>query len=75
MCLCNTAPATICPTKNLVLNLKVITIKYDPRITPIQAIQAKDWRAMVAQDKYLEEVFEQPPLTAYSGRIIKRYAY
>ena len=43
----------------------VFALKYDPRLPPIQSIQAKHWRSMVAQDPYLSEVFNQPPLTAY----------
>ena len=31
----------------------VFSIKYDPRMPSIQNIQAKHWRAMVAQNKYL----------------------
>ena len=43
----------------------VFAVTYDPRLPPIQSIQAKHWRAMVNQDPYLAEVFTQPPLTAY----------
>ena len=43
----------------------VFVIKYDPRMPPIQNIQAKHWRAMAAQDQHLAEVFKQPPLIAY----------
>ena len=39
--------------------------KYDPRLPPIETIQAKHWRSMVGQNKYLSEVFTKPPLTAY----------
>ena len=40
-------------------------MKYVPRLPSIQQLQAKHWRAMIAQDKYLSEVFVEPPLTAY----------
>ena len=43
----------------------LIAMTYDPRLPPVQAIQAKHWRSMVSQDPYLDEVFSQPPLTAY----------
>ena len=43
----------------------VFSIKYDPRMPSIQNIQAKHWRAMVAQNKYLSEVFQKPPLVAF----------
>ena len=43
----------------------VFALTYDPRLPPIQSIQAKHWRAMVNLDPYLAEVFSQPPLTAY----------
>ena len=43
----------------------VFALKYDPRLPPVQQIQAKHWRAMVAQNQYLAEVFKQPPLVAY----------
>ena len=43
----------------------VFALTYDPRLPPIQSIQAKHWRSMVSQDPYLSEVFSQPPLTAY----------
>ena len=43
----------------------VFALTYDPRLPPIQSIQAKHWRSMVSQDPYLSEVFAQPPLTAF----------
>ena len=51
--------------KNTTQNRPVFAIKYDPRLPPLQKIQAKHWRAMIGQDKYLSDVFKQPPLTAY----------
>ena len=51
--------------KNQANKRPVFALKYDPRLPPIQSIQAKHWRSMVAQDPYLSEVFSQPPLTAY----------
>ena len=43
----------------------VFAITYDPRLPAIPNLQAKHWRAMVAQDSYLAEVFREPPLTAF----------
>ena len=43
----------------------VFAVTYDPRLPAIQSIQAKHWRSMVGQDPYLNEVFMQPPLTAF----------
>ena len=43
----------------------VFAAKYDPRLPSIQKVQAKHWRAMITQNKYLAEVFVEPPLTAY----------
>ena len=43
----------------------VFVLKYDPRMPPIQSIQAKHWRAMTAQDQHLANVFQQPPIIAY----------
>ena len=43
----------------------VFALTYDPRLPPIQTIQAKHWRSMVHQDPYLAEVYQQPPLTAF----------
>ena len=43
----------------------VFVVKYDPRLPPIETIQAKHWRSMTGQNKYLKEVFKEPPMTAY----------
>ena len=43
----------------------VFVLKYDPRLPPVQSIQAKHWRSMTAQDCHLKEVFSEPPMTAY----------
>ena len=43
----------------------VFAVTFDPRLPAIPNCQAKHWRAMVAQDIYLAEVFPQPPLTAF----------
>jgi hypothetical protein len=43
----------------------VFAIKYDPRLPSIGSIQAKHWRSMVAQNKYMAECFPEPPLTAF----------
>ena len=39
--------------------------KYDPKMSPVQNIQAKHWRAMISQDQHIAEVFKQPHLIAY----------
>ena len=46
-------------------NRPIFVVKYDPRLPSIQQIQSKHWRAMISQDKYLAEVFQEAPLTAY----------
>ena len=46
-------------------NRPIFAVKYDPRLPSISNVQAKHWRAMVSQNKYLAEVFVEPPLTAY----------
>ena len=38
---------------------------FDPRLPDIQKIQMKHWRSMKDQDPYLQEVFPEPPLTAF----------
>ena len=43
----------------------VLAVTYDPRLPSITNIQAKHWRSMTSQDKYLAEVFKEPPMTAY----------
>ena len=43
----------------------IFITKYDPRLPSVQSIQLKHWRSMIKQNKYLEEVFKEPPLTAY----------
>jgi hypothetical protein len=43
----------------------VFAVRYDPRLPSIQKIEMKHWRSMTHQNKYLSEVFKQPPLTAY----------
>ena len=43
----------------------IFALKYDPRLPSIPAIHAKHWRAMVSQDKYLNDVFPEPPLVAF----------
>jgi hypothetical protein len=52
-------------SKNKAKNRPIFAVTYDPRLPPIQNIQAKHWRSMVSQDSYLAEVFKQPPLTAF----------
>ena len=61
-------------TKNTVRNRPVFCLKYDPRLPAIQTIQARHWRSMKYQDKYMEEVFKEPPLTAFKKtKKYKRY--
>ena len=43
----------------------IFATKYDPRMPLIQNIQNKHWRSMVKTDKYLSEVFKQPPITVF----------
>ena len=44
----------------------VFVVRYDPRLPKIPTIVNKHWRSMVSQDSYLKEVFEEPPLVAYT---------
>ena len=46
-------------------NRPVFVVSYDPRLPDIPNIVTKHWRAMVTQDNYLQEAFEEPPLVAY----------
>ena len=43
----------------------VFAVKFDPRLPPMQASQAKHWRSTLARDPHLKEVFPQPPLTGF----------
>ena len=43
----------------------VFVMTYDPRLPPIRSIQAKHWRSMTSNNRYLSEVFKRPPLIAY----------
>ena len=43
----------------------IFALHFDPRLPPIQNMQAKHWRSMTSQNKYLAEVFPRPPLTAF----------
>ena len=47
------------------LRRPVFAVSWDPRLPSINVVQQKHWRAMVALDPYLKEVFPQPPLVAY----------
>ena len=44
-------------------NRPIFITKYDPRLPTINKLTSKHWRSMVKQDKYLEEVFDEPPLS------------
>ena len=46
-------------------NRPVFALKFDPRLPAVANIQAKHWRSMTSQDRYLSDVFPQPPLTAF----------
>ena len=46
-------------------NRPIFANRYDPRLPSIQKIQSKHWRSMIHKNKYLSEVFKQPPLTAF----------
>ena len=43
----------------------VFATEYDPRLPSITSLQAKHWRARVAKNRQLSEVFSSPPLTAF----------
>ena len=43
----------------------IFITKYDPRMPALQPIISKHWRAMQAQDKYLNECFNKNPLTGF----------
>ena len=43
----------------------VMAVNWDPRLPSIPSIQLKHWRSMCSQNPNLEEVFKEPPLTAY----------
>ena len=43
------------------INRPVFAVKYDPRLPSIESIQARHWRSMIGQNKYLNEVFNWPP--------------
>ena len=43
----------------------VFATTVDPRLPSISSLQAKHWRSMVAKNKYLGQVFPNPPLTGY----------
>ena len=43
----------------------IFVVTHDPRLPALGNAQAKHWRTMANRDKYLAEVFKQPPLIAY----------
>ena len=43
----------------------VFAVTWDPRLPSLSKTQLKHWRSMKSQDKYLGEVFKDPPLIAY----------
>ena len=51
--------------KKSIENRPIFSLKYDPRLPPIQPIIAKHYRTMVSEDKYLKKCFSKPPLTAF----------
>ena len=46
----------------------VFALTYDPRMPPIQTIQAKHWRSMVSEDPYLAEVYNNHLLLLLGGK-------
>ena len=44
----------------------IMVTPFDPRLPNIPRIQRKHWRSMVNQDRYLSEVFPDPPLVAFT---------
>jgi hypothetical protein len=52
-------------TKQKQTNRPVLATPFDPRLSAISSIIAKHWRTMSSQDSYINEVFPEPPLTAY----------
>jgi hypothetical protein len=54
---------TCCPKS--VRQETCFVVTYDPRLPSIPAIQHKHWRALVATNQYVAEVFPEPPLTAF----------
>ena len=42
-----------------------MAVTWDPRLPSIPSIQLKHWMSMCSQNPNLEEVFKEPPLTAY----------
>ena len=54
--------------KNKQSERPVFAVLYDTRMPTIPPIQAKHWRAMVSQDRHLEEVFPKPPVTGFKRK-------
>ena len=46
-------------------NRPVFATTFDPRLPSITSLQAKHWRTMTLKNKYLADVFPNPPLTGY----------
>ena len=40
----------------------IFVVTYDPRLPNMPRLVNKHWRAMVAQDEYLKDVFPEPPM-------------
>ena len=43
----------------------VFATTFDPRLPSLSSLQARHWRSMVSNNKYLAEVFKTPPMTGY----------
>ena len=43
----------------------IFAVTWDPRLPNLSDLQMKHWRSMKSQDRYLGQVFKDPPLIAY----------
>ena len=46
-------------------SIPVFALTYDPRLPSFNNIQAKHWKSIKNQDKYIADGFPEPPLTAF----------
>ena len=47
----------------------IFAVTWDPRLPNLSDLQMKHWRSMTSQDRYLGQVFKDPPLIAYKRQI------
>ena len=52
-------------TKQHINTRPIFVVTYDPRLPNIPRVVNKHYRAMVAQDEYLKDVFPEPPMVAH----------